>query len=81
MMTDPIADMLTRIRNAVRIERPSVDMPSSNVKIGIAAALQREGYIWDWNEVEENPVWKRRCNGEYCPAVSAWQHRRLPAAP
>ena len=36
MMTDPIADMLTRIRNAVRIERPLVDMPHSKVKRGLA---------------------------------------------
>ena len=47
-MTDPIADMLTRIRNAVRIERANVDMPSSKVKRGLAEVLKREGYIWDW---------------------------------
>jgi len=52
MMTDPIADMLTRIRNAVRIERPMVDMPSSKVKRGVAEVLKREGYIWDWSEAE-----------------------------
>jgi small subunit ribosomal protein S8 len=52
MMTDPIADMLTRIRNAVRIEQPIVDMPVSKVKRGIAEVLKREGYIWDWQEVE-----------------------------
>ena len=50
MMTDPIADMLTRIRNAVRIERPHVLMPHSSVKKGLAEVLKREGYIWDWNE-------------------------------
>ena len=53
MMTDPIADMLTRIRNAVRIERPQVDMPLSKVKRGLAEVLKREGYIWDWHEDEE----------------------------
>ena len=53
MMTDPIADMLTRIRNAVRVERPHVDMPVSKVKRGLAEVLKREGYIWDWEEVEE----------------------------
>ena len=46
-MTDPIADMLTRIRNAVRVERPHVDMPLSKVKRGLAEVLKREGYIWD----------------------------------
>ena len=52
MMTDPIADMLTRIRNAVRVERPNVEMPISKVKRGLAEVLKREGYIWDWQEVE-----------------------------
>ena len=55
-MTDPIADMLTRIRNAVRVEHPTVDIPSSKVKRGVADVLKREGYIWDWEEVEEQPV-------------------------
>jgi small subunit ribosomal protein S8 len=50
MMTDPIADMLTRIRNAVRIEHPQVEMPLSKVKRGLAEVLKREGYIWDWRE-------------------------------
>ncbi|MCH2113457.1 MAG: 30S ribosomal protein S8 [Pirellulales bacterium] len=50
MMTDPIADMLTRIRNAVRVERPIVEMPHSKVKRGVAEVLKREGYIWDWRE-------------------------------
>ncbi|MEC7501321.1 MAG: 30S ribosomal protein S8 [Planctomycetota bacterium] len=54
MMTDPIADMLTRIRNAVRIERPHVEVPASKVKRGLAEVLKREGYIWDWNESEED---------------------------
>lgn len=53
MMTDPIADMLTRIRNAVSVERPSVEMPVSKVKKGVAEVLKREGYIWDWAEVQE----------------------------
>ncbi len=50
MMTDPLADMLTRIRNAVRIERPFVEVPLSKVKRGVAEVLKREGYIWDWRE-------------------------------
>ena len=52
MMTDPIADMLTRIRNAVRVEKPLVGMPLSKVKRGVAEVLKREGYIWDWREEE-----------------------------
>jgi len=54
MMTDPIADMLTRIRNAVRIEHSEVRMPLSKVKRGLAEVLKREGYIWDWQEAEED---------------------------
>src|SRR3972149_6228150 len=53
MMTDPIADRLTRIRNAGRIEHPEVNMPLSKVKRGLAEVLKREGYIWDWHEAED----------------------------
>jgi len=53
MMTDPIADMLTRIRNAVRVERPAVTMPLSKVKRGVAEVLKREGYIWDFHEEDD----------------------------
>jgi small subunit ribosomal protein S8 len=62
MMTDPIADMLTRIRNAVSIERPFVDIPMSHEKEGIAQVLQREGYIWDFEIVDEKPVKILRVN-------------------
>jgi len=44
-MTDPIADMLTRIRNAQMVEQAVVAMPSSKVKLAIAKVLQDEGYI------------------------------------
>ena len=44
-MTDPIADMLTRIRNAQMTEKATVAMPSSKVKIAIAKVLKDEGYI------------------------------------
>jgi len=49
MMTDTLADMLTRIRNAVRIERPAVDMPASRLKVGVADVLKGEGYIYDYH--------------------------------
>jgi small subunit ribosomal protein S8 len=67
MMTDPIADMLTRIRNSVRVERPFVDIPASGVKKGIADVLKREGFIWDWKEVEELPVAQIRIELKYGP--------------
>jgi small subunit ribosomal protein S8 len=44
-MSDPIADMLTRIRNAQMVEKPSVVMPASKVKVAIAKVLKDEGYI------------------------------------
>jgi small subunit ribosomal protein S8 len=49
MMTDPIADMLTRIRNAARIERQAVDMPSTKLKTRIAQVLKDEGFIIDYH--------------------------------
>ncbi|TWU45962.1 30S ribosomal protein S8 [Novipirellula aureliae] len=68
MMTDPIADMLTRIRNAVRVEKPYVDIPSSRVKRGVADVLKREGFIWDWKEVDqENPSATLRLELKYGP--------------
>jgi small subunit ribosomal protein S8 len=48
MMTDPLADMLTRIRNANRIERPVVDMPATKLKIAVAQVLKEEGFILDY---------------------------------
>ena len=51
-MTDPIADMLTRIRNANTAFHDSVTMPYSNLKSRIAEILKAEGYITDWREEE-----------------------------
>lgn len=47
-MSDPIADMLTRIRNAQMVNKPEVSMPSSKVKSAIASVLKDEGYIEDF---------------------------------
>ena len=75
MMTDPIADMLTRIRNAVRVERPAVAMPLSKVKRGVAEVLKREGYIWDWQ------AWPDRHTCRHGPASRAkWPALTLAAA-
>jgi small subunit ribosomal protein S8 len=70
MMTDPIADMLTRIRNAVSVERPQVDMPVSKVKQGVAEVLKREGFIWDWTteKIESQPVGQMRIELKYGPS-------------
>ena len=52
-MTDPIADLLTRIRNAVRVRHTSVDIPYSNVKMQVLETLKREGYIAEIKDVGE----------------------------
>jgi small subunit ribosomal protein S8 len=48
MMTDPIADMLTRLRNGNRVERPAVEMPATHLKQNIAQVLKDEGFILDY---------------------------------
>ena len=55
MYTDPIADMLTRIRNANLVSHPSVEMPSSKLKVAFAKLLKEEGFISNYSErVEGN---------------------------
>ena len=52
--SDPIADMITRIRNANRAKREKVEMPSSKIKLEIARILKEEGYILDYYYKEDN---------------------------
>lgn len=51
-MSDPIADMLTRIRNAQAVQKAKVIIPASKVKTGIAGVLKEEGFINDFRDVE-----------------------------
>ncbi|MGA8223815.1 MAG: 30S ribosomal protein S8 [Candidatus Acidiferrales bacterium] len=53
MTTDPIADLLTRIRNAARAKHPRVDLPSSKLKVEVARILKDEGYLSNYKVVEE----------------------------
>lgn len=53
-MTDPIADMLTRIRNANMVKHQKVDIPSSNLKVNIAAVLKQEGFIKNYKVISDN---------------------------
>jgi small subunit ribosomal protein S8 len=53
--SDPIADMLTRVRNALRAHHPKVDVPASKVKTEIARILKEEGYILNFKVAEEGP--------------------------
>ncbi|MFM8262491.1 MAG: 30S ribosomal protein S8 [Pirellula sp.] len=67
MINDPISDMLTRIRNAIRIDRTFVDVPMSNLRRSVADVLKREGYIWDYSEVEATPGKNLRIELKYGP--------------
>ncbi|MFZ0637127.1 MAG: 30S ribosomal protein S8 [Candidatus Acidiferrales bacterium] len=58
MTTDPIADMLTRIRNASRAKHPRVDLPASKLKVEIARILKDEGYLASYKVVDETKVKK-----------------------
>jgi small subunit ribosomal protein S8 len=53
MTSDPIADMLTRVRNAIRARHPKVDVPASKLKTEIARILKEEGYISNYKVQEE----------------------------
>jgi small subunit ribosomal protein S8 len=68
-MTDPIADMLTRIRNAVTAKQMRVDMPASRIKVDIARILQDEGYLQGFKLLEEgtSPVRTLRLFMKYGP--------------
>jgi small subunit ribosomal protein S8 len=52
-LSDPVADMLTRIRNAVRIGRQTVNIRASNICAGIAGVLKKEGYIEDFDRIDD----------------------------
>jgi small subunit ribosomal protein S8 len=68
VMTDPIADMLTRIRNANVVRHDIVEVPSSNVKRAIADILLKEGYIKGLEEYEDGPVKMLRIGLKYINA-------------
>jgi small subunit ribosomal protein S8 len=55
MTSDPIADMLTRIRNALMVGKPTCEIPSSKIKVEIARILKEEGYIEDYVVGDEKP--------------------------
>lgn len=53
-MTDPVADMLTRIRNGAQAKRPAVDVPASNLKVEVARILKENKFINDYMKLEDN---------------------------
>ena len=65
VMTDPIADMLTRIRNATIVRDKVVEVPSSKIKLELAKILKEEGYIQDFEALEEGVQGKIRIYLKY----------------
>lgn len=76
VLTDPIADMLTRIRNANSVKHESVDIPASRIKSELARILKEEGYIRDYKVIEDGS--KRRCG--FISSMARTRNRLLPAS-
>lgn len=70
-MTDPIADFLTRIRNAASAGHRSVDVPASKMKAGLAAILKDQGFISDFERVEDGPQGAIRMRLRYVDGAPA----------
>ena len=66
-MNDPLADMLTRIRNASNARFQTVEMPLSKIKTGVARVLKEEGYIEDYEVIEEGPQGSLKIRLKYGP--------------
>ncbi len=83
MLTDPIADMLTRIRNGLQARHPAVTMPSSKLKVSVAQVLRDEGFILGFQELEEMPQKKLRIELKYVdknvPVVTGIKRVSRPA--
>jgi len=67
MLTDPVADMLTRVRNASRAGHPMTEMPSSRLKVSIAQVLRAEGFIRGFDVVGAGPKRRLRVLLAYSP--------------
>ncbi|PZR56435.1 MAG: 30S ribosomal protein S8 [Candidatus Meridianibacter frigidus] len=67
VITDPIADMLTRIRNANTANHPTCEIPASRMKAAVAQILKDEGFINDFERVNEGPQGKLRITLRYGP--------------
>ena len=84
MTSDPIADMLTRIRNAIQARHPKVDVPASKLKAEIARILKEEGYIANFKVTEEGAKKTIQIYLKYgpdnSPVISRSSACRVPAA-
>ena len=80
-VTDPIADMLTRIRNAIMVRHDSVTVPASKLKLGIAKILKDEGFIADFEVVKGKPHREIKVSLRYIdnkPAISGLKRMSKP---
>ena len=68
-MTDPVADMISRIRNSVRAKLPRVDIPSSKLKVEIARILKNEGYVSNFKVTEDGKQGMLRVYLKYGPGM------------
>lgn len=66
-MSDPLADMLTRIRNGVKARFESIDMPLSKLKVGVAKVLKEEGYVNDYHIIDQGVQGTLRVDLKYGP--------------
>lgn len=82
MVSDPIADMLTRIRNACLVQHKQVAMPSSNVKVGIAQILAAEGFIAGYTVSNDQPqaklVISLKYSGKGSPVINGLERVSKP---
>jgi Ribosomal protein S8 len=79
--TDPIADLLTRIRNASTAKHSTVDIPASNIKKGIVKILQDEGYVKGYQVIEDDKQGVIRVTLKYVDNMSAIQGLRRVSKP
>jgi small subunit ribosomal protein S8 len=81
-MTDPISDFLTRVRNAILAKHDRVDVPLSKLKLELVGILRDEGYVRDFEVVEEQPVGKIRIFLRYtsdgAPAITRLERVSKP---
>lgn len=81
MITDPISDMLTRIRNAQAVKKREIVMPFSKVKFAIAKILEKEGYVQDVRQVEEGKFRTLRIGLKYQDRSPVIQSLRRVSTP
>jgi len=80
-MTDPIADMLTRIRNAIMARHTRVLIPASKMKLAIARILKEEGYIKDFDVIRDGPKVTLRITLKYVDRRPAMTHLKRVSRP